>query len=33
MVATGRTCWLDEATRVFDEQAATGTAEPSQTEA
>ncbi|HXW46739.1 MAG TPA: hypothetical protein VEL03_18255, partial [Streptosporangiaceae bacterium] len=27
MVATGRTGWLDKATRVFDEQAAGGTAE------
>jgi amino acid transporter len=33
MVATGRTGWLDRATRVFDEQAAAGAAEQSQTEA
>ena len=33
MVATGRTGWLDKATRVFDEQAAAGAAEQSQTEA
>jgi hypothetical protein len=33
MVAAGRTGSLDKATRVFDEQAATGAAEPSQTQA